>query len=41
MGEGGELPEQDTFAVVGNTIAENFAVDMPAGCIGKSILNQL
>ncbi len=37
----GELPEKDTFAVIGATIAENFGVQMPAGCIGTSILSEL
>lgn len=41
MKEGGELPEQDCFAVIGATIAENFQVEMPKGCIGTSILEQL
>lgn len=41
MNEGGELPEQDCFAVIGATIAENFQVEMPEGCIGTSILEQL
>lgn len=34
MREGGLLPEQETFAVVGATIADNFGVDMPEGCLG-------
>ena len=38
---GGLLPEQDTFAVVGATVAENFRVSMPEGCIGTSILKEL
>ena len=38
MEEGGLLPEQKTFAVVGATIAENFGVNMPKGCIGTSLL---
>jgi phosphopentomutase len=38
---GGLLPEQDTFAVVGATVAENFQVQMPEGCIGTSILKDL
>ncbi len=38
---GKELAEQDNFAVIGATIAENFGVDMPAGTIGKSILNEI
>lgn len=38
---GGELPEQDTFAVIGATICDNFSVKMPEGTIGTSILGQL
>ena len=41
MKQGRELDEQDTFAVVGATIAENFGVDMPKGCIGTSLLGEL
>lgn len=41
MTEGGLFPEQDTFAVVGATIADNFDIQMPQGCIGTSILNIL
>lgn len=41
MEEGGKLPEQETFAVIGATIAENFEVQMPEGCIGTSILREL
>ena len=37
---GGELEEQDTFAVVGATIADNFGLDMPEGCIGTSLLDK-
>lgn len=37
----GELPEADTFAVVGATVADNFGVEMPEGTIGKSILELL
>ena len=37
----GELPERDTFAVIGATIADNFEVDMPEGTIGTSILEEL
>lgn len=33
MSEGGLLPEQDTFAVIGEVIADNFGIDMPEGCI--------
>ena len=41
MQEGGLLEEQDTFAVVGATIAENFGIRLPEHCIGTSILEQL
>ncbi len=34
----GELPEQDTFAVIGATIADNFGVAMPENTIGESLL---
>lgn len=38
MQNGRELPERDTFAVIGATIAENFEVNMPEGTIGESLL---
>ena len=41
MSEGGLIQEQETFAVVGATVAENFGVQMPEGCIGTSILMEL
>ena len=41
MKEGGVLPETDSFAVIGCTIAENFGVEMPEGTIGYSILDKL
>lgn len=41
MTEGGLLEEQDTFAIIGATIADNFEIDMPEGCIGTSVLEQL
>lgn len=41
MSEGGLIQEQETFAVVGATVAENFGVQMPEGCIGTSILKEL
>lgn len=41
MTVGKVLTEQDTFAVVGATIAENFEVEMPKGCIGTSLLKEL
>lgn len=37
----GELPEQETFAVIGATIADNFGVAMPEGTIGTSLLHFL
>ena len=39
--EGGVLDEQETFAVIGNTIADNFDVTMPDDTIGSSILDKL
>ena len=36
--EGGELPEADTFGVVGATVADVFGVEMPEGTIGSSLL---
>ena len=41
MKEGGEIPGEDTFAVIGASIAENFGVDMPERTIGHSILSEL
>ena len=41
MKESGELPETDTFAVIGATTAENFGVKMPEGTIGTSLLEKL
>ena len=37
----GRLPDGDTFAVVGATIAHNFGLEMPAGTIGSSVLDKL
>ena len=37
----GRLPEADTFAVIGATVADNFKVDMPEGTIGASVLDKL
>ena len=34
---GGEIPERDTFAALGATIAENFGVAMPENTIGEPI----
>lgn len=41
MAEGGPLPEADSFAVIGATIAENFGVSMPEGTVGHSLLERL
>ena len=41
MKETGVIENQDTFGVIGATIAENFGVEMPEGTIGKSILKDL
>ena len=37
----GPLEEQDTFAVLGATIAQNFGVELPPHCIGHSLLGEL
>ena len=37
----GAIDEEDTFAIIGATIADNFDVKMPEGTIGKSILEKL
>ncbi|MCI7812669.1 MAG: phosphopentomutase [Lachnospiraceae bacterium] len=41
MQEGEALPEQDSFAVIGATIADNFGVEMPQGTIGTSLLEKI
>ena len=41
MKEGKEIPQQDTFAVIGATVAENFGVEMPEGTIGTSVFELL
>lgn len=41
MKENGQLPESDTFAIIGATIADNFGVDMPEGTIGYYVLDKL
>ncbi len=41
MEKGGALENEDTFAVIGASVAENFDIAMPEGTIGKSILDQL
>lgn len=37
----GELPEEDTFAVIGATVADNFGVEMPEHAIGESLLEKI
>ena len=41
MKEGGKMPDTDTFAVIGATIADNFDIRMPEGTVGYSILEEL
>ena len=41
MSGSGRIPSEDTFAVIGATITDNFGVTMPEGTIGKSILQEL
>lgn len=39
--QGGVLPEQNSFAVIGATVLDNFGLQMPEGTIGSSILHLL
>lgn len=41
MKGGGALKNEDTFAVIGASVADNFGVAMPEGTIGRSILKKL
>lgn len=41
MNGGASLPEQETFGVIGATVADNFCIEMPEGCIGTSLLSEL
>ena len=41
MKTSGRIDDQNCFAVIGATIADNFGVAMPEGTIGTSILNKL
>ncbi len=41
MKSDGRIDTEDTFAVIGATIADNFDVKMPEGTIGHSILDKL
>ncbi len=37
MKESKNLPDQSCFAVVGATVADNFGIEIPEGCIGTSL----
>lgn len=41
MASGKEIEIQDTFAVIGATIADNFDVKMPEGTIGHTLLSEI
>lgn len=41
MENGGALEAEDTFAIIGASVAENFGVKMPEGTIGHSILQKI
>lgn len=41
MEMGKALEDEQTFAVIGATVAENFGVEMPEGTIGNSVLEKL
>lgn len=41
MKQGGRLEDENTFAIIGATVADNFQVKMPEGTIGHSILDKL
>ena len=41
MKTSGKIDDQNCFAVIGATIADNFGAAMPKGTIGTSILNKL
>ena len=41
MENGGALENEDTFSIIGATVADNFGVKMPEGTIGHSILKKL
>lgn len=41
MEGGGQLPEGDTFALIGATVADNFRVKMPEGTLSTSMLDLL
>ena len=41
MKEGGALENEDTFSIIGASVADNFEVKMPEETIGHSILEKL
>lgn len=41
MKKRGALRDENTFAVIGATIAENFGAEMPGGTVGSSVLDEL
>lgn len=41
MNGGGPLADEDTFAVIGATVADNFGIAMPEGTVGHSVLEKL
>ena len=41
MHQGGRIDDENTFAVIGATITDNFDLIMPAGTIGESILDKI
>lgn len=41
MESGGPLESQNTFAIIGATVTDNFKISMPDGTIGTSILSNL
>ena len=41
MKEGGALENEDTFSIIGASVADNFEVKMPEGTIGHSIFEKL
>ena len=41
MANGGVLPEEPTFGVIGATIADNFGLQMPGHLVGSSLLDRI
>lgn len=40
MAGAGRLPDEDSFAVIGATVVDNFGLEMPEGAIGHSVLGE-